>query len=62
MVAVQECAPAGHLPRLVEGAVALTACDDPDAHYDFGVTVFLAGVEAIAAREKEGTHQGDAAR
>ena len=54
--------PPATFPRLVECAVALTACDDPDAHYDFGVTLFIAGVEAIAAQEQEGVHQADAAR
>jgi AcrR family transcriptional regulator len=54
--------PPATYPRVVECAVALTACDDPDAHYDFGVTLFIAGVEAIAAREQEGVHQADAAR
>jgi hypothetical protein len=27
----------------------MTACDDPEIHYEFGVRVFIAGVEAIAA-------------
>jgi len=38
-------------PRLVECAIPMTACDDPESHYDFGVTLFIAGVEAIAARD-----------
>jgi TetR/AcrR family transcriptional regulator, tetracycline repressor protein len=41
--------PPARYPRLVECAVPLTACDDPDLHYEFGVRVFIAGVEAIAA-------------
>ena len=36
-------------PRLVECAVPMTACDDPELHYELGVSVFIAGVEAIAA-------------
>jgi len=36
-------------PRLVECAQPMTACDDPDFHYDLGVSVFIAGVEAMAA-------------
>ncbi len=40
--------PPGRYPRLVEAAVPMTACDDPDAHYRFGVDLFLAGVEALA--------------
>ena len=27
----------------------MTACDDPDQHYEFGVRLFIGGVEAIAA-------------
>jgi hypothetical protein len=30
-------------------AVPMTACDDPDQHYEFGVRLFIGGVEAIAA-------------
>jgi TetR/AcrR family transcriptional regulator, tetracycline repressor protein len=41
--------PAARYPRLVECAVPMTACDEPDFHYEFGVSVFIAGVEAIAA-------------
>jgi AcrR family transcriptional regulator len=41
--------PAARYPRLVECAVPLTACDEPDSHYELGVSVFIAGVEAIAA-------------
>jgi hypothetical protein len=28
----------------------MTACDDPDFHYDFGISLFIAGVEAMAAK------------
>lgn len=42
--------PAASYPRLVECAVALTACDDPEFHYATGVSIFIAGVEALAAR------------
>jgi TetR/AcrR family tetracycline transcriptional repressor len=41
--------PAARYPRLVECAIPMTACDDPDFHYEVGVSVFIAGVEAIAA-------------
>ena len=41
--------PIARYPRLVECAVPMTACDDPDFHYQVGVTVFIAGVEALAA-------------
>ncbi|HET9896792.1 MAG TPA: TetR family transcriptional regulator [Streptosporangiaceae bacterium] len=36
-------------PRLVEAAVPLTTCsDDPAFHYQFGVDLFIAGVQAMA--------------
>ena len=41
-------------PRLVECAVPMTACDDPERHYDFGVEMFMAGVTALAARRAAG--------
>jgi TetR/AcrR family transcriptional regulator, tetracycline repressor protein len=41
--------PTARYPRLVECAIPMTACDNPDFHYDLGVSVFIAGVEAIAA-------------
>ena len=42
--------PTARYPRLVECAVPMTACDDPDFHYEVGVSMFIAGVEAIAAK------------
>jgi AcrR family transcriptional regulator len=41
--------PPAKYPRLVECAIPMTACDDPDQHYEFGVRLFIGGVEAIAA-------------
>jgi TetR/AcrR family tetracycline transcriptional repressor len=41
--------PAARYPRLVECAAPMTACDDPDFHYEVGVSVFIAGVQAMAA-------------
>jgi hypothetical protein len=41
--------PAVRYPRLVECAAPMTACDDPDFHYELGVDVFIAGVQAMAA-------------
>jgi AcrR family transcriptional regulator len=35
-------------PRLVECAVPMTSCDDPEFHYELGVSIFIAGVEALA--------------
>lgn len=40
--------PPGRYPRVVEAAGPLTACDDPDQHYQFGVDLFIAGVQAVA--------------
>jgi TetR/AcrR family transcriptional regulator, tetracycline repressor protein len=37
-------------PQLVECAVAMTASEDPEFHYELGVSLFIAGVEAIAAK------------
>ena len=36
-------------PRLVECAIPMTACDDPEEHYRFGVDLFIGGLAAIAA-------------
>lgn len=41
--------PVAAFPRLVECAAALTAHENPDFHYDFGISLFIAGVEAMAA-------------
>jgi TetR/AcrR family transcriptional regulator, tetracycline repressor protein len=40
--------PTDRYPRIVECADALTACDDPEFHYQFGIDLFIAGVEAVA--------------
>jgi TetR/AcrR family tetracycline transcriptional repressor len=37
-------------PQLVECAVAMTSSEDPEFHYELGVSLFIAGVEAIAAK------------
>lgn len=41
--------PQAKYPRLVECAIPMTACDEPDEHYKLGVDMFMAGVAAIAA-------------
>jgi hypothetical protein len=41
--------PAAQYPWLVECAVPMAACDNPDFHHELGVSVFIAGVEAAAA-------------
>ncbi len=40
--------PPERYPRLVASAVWLTACDDPEFHYRFGVDLFIAGVKSMA--------------
>lgn len=41
--------PVAQFPRLVECAAPMTACDNPEFHYSLGVSLFIAGVEAMAA-------------
>lgn len=41
--------PLDKYPRLVECAAPLTALDNPEFHYDFGISLWIAGVEAMAA-------------
>jgi AcrR family transcriptional regulator len=41
--------PTDRYPHVVECADALTACDDAEFHYRFGIDLFIAGVEAVAA-------------
>ena len=42
--------PAARYPRLIECALPMSACDDPDFHYQFGIRLFIDGVRAAAAR------------
>jgi hypothetical protein len=42
--------PVARYPRLVECAVPMSACDDPDFHYRFGIELFIDGVRAAATR------------
>ena len=46
--------PLASYPRVVECAIPLAAPDDPEFHYDLGVSIFIAGVEALAARTGTG--------
>lgn len=41
--------PAARYPRLIECAAEMTACDDPEFHYRFGIGLFIDGVKAAAA-------------
>jgi AcrR family transcriptional regulator len=36
-------------PRLVECALPMTACDNPEEHYRFGVDLFIGGLAAVAS-------------
>ena len=49
-----EALPPDRYPRLVEAAAPLSACEDPDAHYDFGLDLLLAGIGEMAARKDQG--------
>lgn len=42
-------APVAVYPQLVECAAPMTARDNPEFHYDFGVSLFIAGIGAMAA-------------
>jgi len=42
--------PPDSYPRLVECAAPMTSSTDPAFHYEFGISLFIAGVEAMAAR------------
>ena len=42
--------PAASYPRLVEYAVPMTTFEDPEFHCELGISLFIAGVEALAAR------------
>ena len=43
------CLPADRFPRLVEAAVPMTSCEDPEFHYRLGMDLFIAGVKALAS-------------
>jgi AcrR family transcriptional regulator len=45
--------PTVRYPRLVECAAPMTACDDPDFHYQLGIEMFIAGVQAMAATVRQ---------
>jgi AcrR family transcriptional regulator len=47
---VLETLPPNRYPRIKEAAAPLASCDDPDAHYAFGVDLLLAGVQVMATR------------
>jgi AcrR family transcriptional regulator len=49
-----ESLPPDRYPRLVEAAAPLSACEDPDAYYAFGLDLLLAGIGEMAARKERG--------
>ncbi|MQA87873.1 MAG: TetR family transcriptional regulator [Streptosporangiales bacterium] len=44
--------PGDRYPRIIEAAVPLSTCDDPDGYYAFGLDLLLAGIEAMAPRAR----------
>lgn len=40
--------PPDRFPRTIEAAEPLTACDNPDFHYELGIEMFVAAVEAMS--------------
>ena len=42
--------PTARYPRLVECAAPMSACEDPEFHYRFGIGLFIDGVKAAAGR------------
>jgi hypothetical protein len=42
--------PTATFPRLVECALPMTACHDPEFHYRLGIGLFIDGVKAAAGR------------
>jgi AcrR family transcriptional regulator len=52
--------PLAKFPRLVECALPMTSCDDPEEHYRFGVDLFIGGLAAIAAARAGTTAQAAA--
>jgi hypothetical protein len=42
--------PPDRYPRVIESAVPLATCEDPEIHYRFRIELFIAGVESIASR------------
>jgi len=49
-----ESLPPERYPRLVEAATPLSEGVDPDTYFAFGLELLLAGIEAIAARKRQG--------
>ncbi|MGH3267131.1 MAG: TetR/AcrR family transcriptional regulator C-terminal domain-containing protein [Trebonia sp.] len=50
--------PPDRFPNLVDCAAAMTNCEDEQAYYDFGIDLFVAGVERLHATLKRNTRKG----
>ena len=46
--------PPDRFPRTVAAAGPITACDKPDFHYEVGIDIFVAGVQALSQRRTSG--------
>jgi TetR/AcrR family tetracycline transcriptional repressor len=44
--------PPDRFPQIIAAAEPLSSCEDPDAYYDFGIELFVAGVVALADRRQ----------
>jgi AcrR family transcriptional regulator len=47
--------PPDRFPRVVAAAGPMTACDNPDFHYQLGIEMFIAGVQALSRQVTVGT-------
>ncbi len=43
--------PPDRFPRVIEAAGPLTNCDNPEFHYQMGIDLYIAGVQALAPHE-----------
>jgi TetR/AcrR family transcriptional regulator, tetracycline repressor protein len=43
--------PPDEYPHIIEAAVPLSRCDDPEEYYRFGIDLLFAGIRAVAERE-----------
>jgi len=50
--------PPDRFPLVVAAAGPITACDDPDFHYQLGIDMFIAGVQALSQRAVAGHGRG----
>jgi hypothetical protein len=44
--------PSEDFPNVIDAAHWLTACDEPETYYRFGLNILLAGIEAMARQEE----------